>query len=911
MALNSLGLGFVFTARDLASRTMRRVGNNFNVMSKKTAAGAKGMGVAAAAGAAGIGLMVAGVAALGGGLALANQAGAFEQGIAKVGAISRATADELEMLSQRAKQAGIDTQFSPTEATEGLSNLAAQGFNAAQSAELLGPALDLAAGGQISIADASATTAAAVKVFSLSMDEASLAADQLLRISNVTALQAKDLQLALGTVSRGAVATKQSIDEMLPSIGLVKNTGVDASVAASSVSSALQFMAKNAKSFKKIGVEVTDAQGKFRPFMDIVLDADKALSEKFPNAADKTAKALQLFGRFGVTAFTGISEQVNAGIPDATGKILKGAEAVQFLRDSMTGAKGAAAEFKDALLNTFEGQKTLLKGSLQTLGIELGETFAKAFKPIVSAVIDVVNRVIKFIGSIPGPVKDALGKVILIFGALATAAGGGILVSLVFGAIAAAAETIAIALAIAAGALAAVGAVVGTIVLAFKGYQIAMEGAEKKTNFFVRTWQKLKLAFTAVMALISGKPVSKEVVDDLQKAENAGVLAFVQSVGRLIRRVKLFVGAVQLGFRTVMKTARPVFDALFEAFEGLGESLGFMGEGFNKAAGSPIQKFIRAGAVVGTVVAKVILFIVRAITLIVRWVTGFVKGVKSAFQTFEPVFNIVVALVKDVAEQFGKLVREVFPGVEKGADGAGGFVETMGKIFGFVATVIRFTVIPAIIFFLATLSVAIRIWRFVAGIIKRAIDKIIIPKFKAVKALVLDVLIPAFKTMKDKVVGFFQPIIDKIKMLIELLSDAFKKVDEFFDISGKVTGAAESIANFAGFTLEDAPEALSLDVDDEPTLDFGNRPTIPLADSTSRSAEAQVAAGKAARTGSNGLTDEQIAKMAVANANATAAAIKKLPPPMVAIDGQRTGDTLRRATDDSDNREFRQVGVEG
>lgn len=620
MGLNSLGLGFVFTARDLASNTMRKVGANFNVMSRQTARGAKDIGAAAVTGAAGLGLLIGGAGALGSAYSLANRAGEFEMGVAKVAAISRASAEDLKRLSDAAKQAGIDTQFSPTEATEGLANLASQGFNATESIKTLVPALDLAAGGQIGIAEAAATTAAAVKVFGLSVDEAGLATDQLLRISNVTALKASDLELALGTVSRGAIAAKQSIEEMLPAMGLVKNSGVDASVAASSVSSALLFIAKNADEFEKLGVKVTDAEGKWRPFLDIVMETEGKLSG-ITNEAKRTAKATELFGKFGLTAFTTISNQLNTGIKNSNDQLITGQEAVDFLRATMHDAGGAAAEFREKLLATFEGQKVLLQGVMQTLGVEMGETFAQTFKPIVAAVREGATAMIKFVASIPGPVKDAIGKVILFFGALLTTAGVGLIVSSIFTALAGAAGAIATALALATGAFAAIGLVIGAGVLMWRGYTRAMYESEQQTNVFTRAFSKIKLAMAGVWAVLTGNPISKEVADDLKRAENEGVFKFVQSVGRLMIRLEKLWDGMRSGFDSTMEAARPVFKGLFAAFEKLGKALGFVGDAFDSTASTSKEAWFEAGFRIGEMVAHVLLSFVHAATAIVNAVT--------------------------------------------------------------------------------------------------------------------------------------------------------------------------------------------------------------------------------------------------------------------------------------------------
>ncbi len=78
-----------------------------------------------------------------GAFALANAAGRFEQSIAAVGAISGASVVELGQLRDAAIDAGIATQFSPTEAVLGLRELAQAGFNATESMGLLTPVLDL------------------------------------------------------------------------------------------------------------------------------------------------------------------------------------------------------------------------------------------------------------------------------------------------------------------------------------------------------------------------------------------------------------------------------------------------------------------------------------------------------------------------------------------------------------------------------------------------------------------------------------------------------------------------------------------------------------------------------------------------------------------------------------------------
>lgn len=413
MAFSQSGhFGILISAKDQASATMGKIGANATAMGNKSAAAQLKMKQGFKAIAQGATLAVAGGIGLAGAFAAASAAGRFEQGLARVGAISRASAEDLELLEKAAIRAGIETQFSPEEAVAGLTSLAAVGFNAAESISVLNPALDLAAGGMISVEQASSTVSSALKVFQLDVGDAADVTGKLLRITSLTALQAPDLGLALGTVARGAVATNQSLSEMLIVMGLIKNTGVDASVAASSASSALTFMAKNAKKFNEIGVQITDPSGKFRQFAEIALDTDAALS-KYSDEAERAAMVTKLFGRFGATAFGGFVTQIKGGITGAGGQLVKGAEAMAFLRGEMDDTSTVAAEFRKILLDTFEGVKTLLRGSVATFITQFGQPFATVLKPVIEEITFLLNGAIHVLGLIPGPIKVILAGIFI------------------------------------------------------------------------------------------------------------------------------------------------------------------------------------------------------------------------------------------------------------------------------------------------------------------------------------------------------------------------------------------------------------------------------------------------------------------------------------------------------------------
>jgi TP901 family phage tail tape measure protein len=215
MSLNNLGLGFVFTARDLASGAIQNLERNFLSLDRKVGLGAERIQSSFQQLGVGLAVFSAGAGVVAGAFSLANAAGRFEQSIAAVGAISGASAVELQQLRDAAIGAGIATQFSPTEAVLGLRELAQAGFNATESMALLSPVLDLAGGslGELAPQQAAGLAAQAMKAFGLSVDEASVSVDRMLQAVNVFALNASELPMALGVASRGAQALHQSLSE--------------------------------------------------------------------------------------------------------------------------------------------------------------------------------------------------------------------------------------------------------------------------------------------------------------------------------------------------------------------------------------------------------------------------------------------------------------------------------------------------------------------------------------------------------------------------------------------------------------------------------------------------------------------------------------------------------------------------
>ena len=280
--LNNLGLGLVFTAKDLASGHIQRLERNFLSMEGSITGGSERIHASFKELGTGLTIFAAGAATLAGAYVFASAAGKFQEAIAAVGAVSNATASELQALHDAALEAGIQTQFTPTEATKGLQELAQAGFNAKESIRLLIPSLDLAAGslGELTPEAAAGVAAQSMKAFGISVDGAGFAVDQMLQAVNVFALRAGELPLALGHAADGANALKQNLGETLIALGLIKNVipGVERASTAAAVAMERLADPRVQKILHGIGVEVTQGKGEFRKFLDVIGDVAPKLA---------------------------------------------------------------------------------------------------------------------------------------------------------------------------------------------------------------------------------------------------------------------------------------------------------------------------------------------------------------------------------------------------------------------------------------------------------------------------------------------------------------------------------------------------------------------------------------------------------------------------------------------------------
>lgn len=285
----------------------------------------------------------------------------FEFAIAKVAAVSGDTRQELERL---AREAGERTIFTATEAAGALEVMARAGLNAKQSANLLVPALNLAAGAAVDITTATELTVAQIKTFGLEMNKASNVTDLLFGVTKRTATNVEELGFALKFAGPAARTAGISLQDTTAILGQLAQNGIKGSLAGTA------FRQTILKLVRPVGeaTEVLDKYGLTQERISELLPTPIKLFEELRKANLDNTEAATVFGARGLSLFNIIKN----GLPELIG-----------LRDSLEDVAGEAKEAADVQLNTLEGQIKLLISASEELALKLGDRLI----PFVTALV--------------------------------------------------------------------------------------------------------------------------------------------------------------------------------------------------------------------------------------------------------------------------------------------------------------------------------------------------------------------------------------------------------------------------------------------------------------------------------------------------------------------------------------------
>jgi len=384
----------------------------------------------------------------------------FEQRMARTKALTGAAGKSFDELSERAQQLGATTVFSASQAADAMSFFALAGFKVDEILKAIGPTLNLAAAGQLEIAQAADIAAKIMAGMGLAADDLGRAVDVLTKAmttANTDLAQLGDAMKFVGPIAKSAGI---KFEEITAAIQLLSNAGIQGEMAGTTLRTALLSLTSPSeqarRELQRLGVSVTDAQGNVRPLADIIEDLSAGL------AGMGSGARLDVLGRiFPARAAAGMAELLSQGAPRLR-------QFTKALRES----GGTAARIAGVQLNTLTGNVTLLKSALEGLGISVGEALVAPLRVAVHAISKAVgaisgwvkrNRELVVIGAAAAVAIGAAGAALVALGVAAQAA------SFVFGGLASIVAGVTSVFGLAASAIGALLTPIGAVVAAVAG----------------------------------------------------------------------------------------------------------------------------------------------------------------------------------------------------------------------------------------------------------------------------------------------------------------------------------------------------------------------------------------------------------------------------------------------------------
>ncbi|SOH93376.1 phage tail tape measure protein, lambda family/phage tail tape measure protein, TP901 family, core region [Monaibacterium marinum] len=296
----------------------------------------------------------------------------FGASMAQVRAITDPTEAEFAALTQTARELGGTTEFSASQAADGLRFLGMAGFDAAQSVAAIPAVLDLATAGALGLGDAADITSNIMSAFGIAAGDAGEAADVLAAASSRANTDIPQLGEAMSYVGPVAAAMNVSLADTAAAIGKLSDAGIQASSAGTGLRRILSTLVAPPKeasdAIAALGLELDDLDPNVVSITQIV--------DRFRGAGLDAADALTIFGDRGGPAILALVSQAD-GLRDLT--------------QGMQDVSGEADRMASVMRDTLAGDVQTLHSAAEALALSLGEAgLGDALRSLTQGATDLI-----------------------------------------------------------------------------------------------------------------------------------------------------------------------------------------------------------------------------------------------------------------------------------------------------------------------------------------------------------------------------------------------------------------------------------------------------------------------------------------------------------------------------------------
>ena len=327
----------------------------------------------------------------------------FEAAMSEVKAISGATSQEFEQLTEKANQMGAVTKFTASESAEAFKYMAQAGWDVREMMDGIDGLMALAAASGEDLGITADIVTDALTAFGLSAKESGRFADVMAQAASATNTDVAKMGDTFKYVAPVAGALGYSIEDTAVAIGLMANSGIKASQAGTSLRSLLTNLTRPVgqaeDAINALGISITNTDGSVKPLSQTLQD----LRAKFGALTDseKAQYAAMLAGQEGMSGLLAI---VNASDQE-----------FESLTEQINNSSGAAQKMADVMMDNLSGKFELFTGALDSMKMSLGEKFKpyliEALEWMTDKVPDEENALLTAMNSFDHFVDNAKAKI--------------------------------------------------------------------------------------------------------------------------------------------------------------------------------------------------------------------------------------------------------------------------------------------------------------------------------------------------------------------------------------------------------------------------------------------------------------------------------------------------------------------
>lgn len=306
--------------------------------------------------------------------------GDFELELNKVRALTKATGDQFAGLSGLAKELGSSTQFSASEAAQGMGYLAMAGFKTNQIMQAMPATLDLATAAQIDLGTAADLASNIMSGFKIEAAQLGWAGDVLSNTftnSNTTLVELAESFKAAGPLAKTLGMTFEETNAIL---GVLASNGYKGERAGTALAGGLARLIKPVKGVKDAFKDLKISESEF--VKDGKLPSFVKVLDTLQRKGATTAQFMQIFGQDAGKALVSLKDG--------------GAASIRQLIATLERSEGATARLADSYKKGVNGAIKSFKSALEAVQIAIGESgLGSVFTKVTNRLADFLRTLAK------------------------------------------------------------------------------------------------------------------------------------------------------------------------------------------------------------------------------------------------------------------------------------------------------------------------------------------------------------------------------------------------------------------------------------------------------------------------------------------------------------------------------------